>query len=224
MTVALFFAEMGSSGKISTVDVVGVPQPVNLTGPWEVRFQEKRGAPEKASFDKLVSWTENENPDIRYFSGTAGYSIRFDLSHDPTAKDVRAWLDLGEVGVMAEVRVNGVDRGVVWQRPFVVEVGKDLRSGANTVEINVTNVWINRLIGDEQHPQDSDYHEKDMGWYVNRGLKSWPEWMVSGTRRPSAERVTFTTWKHWNKQDALQPSGLIGPVTIRFTKTVPPPP
>ena len=213
-----------ASGKISTVEVVGVPQPVNLTGPWEVRFQEKRGAPEKASFDKLASWTENENPGIRYFSGTAKYSIRFDLSHDPTAKDVRAWLDLGEVGVMAEVRVNGVDRGVVWQRPFIVEVGKDLRSGANTIEINVTNLWINRLIGDEQHPPDSDYHEKNMDWYVNRGLKSWPEWMVNGTPRPSAERVTFTTWKHWNKQDALQPSGLIGPVTIRFAKAVPPPP
>ena len=198
-----------------------MPKPLNLSGPWDVRFQEKRGAPGEARFDKLISWTEHENPGIKYFSGTATYKIEFNLSRDFLKKDQQVWLDLGDVAVIAEARVNGKDVGTLWHKPFKKEVSEALKSGSNTLEIDVTNLWINRLIGDEQYPNDCEYSEKDMDWYTNRALTAWPEWLSSGKERPVKERVTFTSWKHWDKDDELLPSGLIGPVTIRCARLVP---
>jgi hypothetical protein len=77
----------------------------------------------------------------------------------------------------------------------------------NTLEVRVANLWPNRLIGDEQVPDDCE-------WTADGGLKAWPEWLVKGTPRTSS-RITFTTWKHWHKEDPLLPSGLLGLVTIR---------
>jgi hypothetical protein len=77
----------------------------------------------------------------------------------------------------------------------------------------VTNLWPNRLIGDEQHPEDCQWEG------IN--LKNWPEWMQKGEPRPTKERQTFTTWKHWQKDSPLQPSGLLGPVKVLTLETVP---
>ncbi len=210
-----------ASGKISKIEVAGLPDPMDLNGPWDVRFQEKRGAPGEACFDKLISLTEHENPGIKYFSGSATYKIEFNLSRDFLKKDQQVWLDLGDVAVIAEVRVNGMDVGTLWHKPFKKEVSEALQSGSNTLEIDVTNLWINRLIGDEQYPNDCKYSDVDMGWYTNRALTAWPDWLSSGKERPVKERVTFTSWKHWDKDDKLQPSGLIGPVTLRCANLVP---
>ena len=200
---------------------VAVGKPLNLTGPWDLRFQEKRGAPEKARFDKLISWAEHENKGIKYFSGTATNTIKFDLPNGFLKNNQQVWLDLGKVAVIAEVRVNGKDLGTLWHKPFRVEVSKALRKGTNTLEVDVTNLWINRLIGDEQHPADCKYEDVDMKWYTNKALTEWPEWITSGKERPVKERITFTTWKHWNAGDKLQPSGLIGPVTLQCARLVP---
>ena len=88
----------------------------------------------------------------------------------------------------------------------------DLLPGANTLEVDATNLWVNRLIGDEQYPDDCEWTEK--------ALTRWPDWLVKGTPRPSADRVTFTTWKHWTDDDPLLPSGLLGPVTLRTARLV----
>ena len=210
-----------ASGKTSKIEVAGLPEPLNLNGPWDIRFQEKRGTPGKARFDKLISWTEHKNPGIKYFSGTASYRINFNLPEDFRKKNQQVWLDLGDVAVIAEVRLNGKNLGVLWHKPFKKEISEALQSGTNKLEIDITNLWINRLIGDEQYPADCKYNEADMYWYINRALTAWPEWLTSGKERPVKERVTFTTWKHWNKDDKLQPSGLIGPVTLRCAKLVP---
>ena len=143
------------------------------------------------------------------------------MSRDFLKKDQQVWLDLGDVAVIAEVRVNGMDVGTLWHKPFKKEVSEALQSGSNTLEIDVTNLWINRLIGDEQYPNDCKYSDVDMGWYTNRALTAWPDWLSSGKERPVKERVTFTSWKHWDKDDKLQPSGLIGPVTLRCANLVP---
>jgi hypothetical protein len=60
-----------------------------------------------------------------------------------------------------------------------------------------------------------------MNWYTSRALTAWPEWFSSGKERTVKERVTFTTWKHWEKEDKLLPSGLIGPVVLRCAKLIP---
>jgi hypothetical protein len=94
----------------------------------------------------------------------------------------------------------------LWKPPFRVDISAALRPGANDLEVRVTNLWPNRLIGDEQFPDDADFDFL---------IKSWPDWLVKGTPRPSKDRVTFTTLKGYQKDSSLLPSGLLGPVTIR---------
>ena len=114
-------------------------------GPWEVRFQEGRGAPEKVLWTELKSYTESPVPGIRYFSGTATYSCRF------TAEKKECMvLDLGNVCEMARVILNGNDLGLLWKAPYRTDVTEALIDGENILEIRVTNSWMNRLIGDEQ--------------------------------------------------------------------------
>jgi len=202
-----------ASGKTSKIEVSGVPDSLPLSGPWHVRFQPKRGAPARARFDRLASWTEHKDRGIRYFSGTATSTIEFDLPDDFLAQSEEVWLDLGRVAVIAEVRLNGKNFGVLWHAPFRTDVSEALRPGRNTLEVDVTNLWINRLIGDEQLPDDCQWTESY--------LSDWPEWLTEGKPRPQSSRVTFTTWKHWSADDPLRPSGLIGPVTLRPARLIP---
>ena len=60
-------------------------------------------------------------------------------------------IDLGEVKNIAEVIVNGKNAGVTWKKPFKLMIDNDLlKVGENKIEIKVTNLWVNRLIGDAQ--------------------------------------------------------------------------
>lgn len=120
----------------------------NVASVWTVNFQEGRGAPQKATFTTLSSLTENADPGVKYFSGTAAYDNTFDL---PTvAKNASYILDLGEVKNIAEVIINGKNVGTVWKKPFHIDITDALKSGRNTVQVKVTNLWVNRLIGDVQ--------------------------------------------------------------------------
>ncbi|MCX6878895.1 MAG: glycosyl hydrolase family 43, partial [Verrucomicrobia bacterium] len=197
-----------ASGAVKTIEVPTLPVPVALTGPWDLTFQAPVGAPPKTTFAGLFSWPEHPDAAIRYFSGTATYRKSFDLPassiHDPRSSIL---LDLGRVEVIAEVMLNGKDLGVLWKAPFQVDITAAARPGANDLEVRITNLWPNRLIGDEQFPDD-------VAWDGAR-ISAWPEWMVKGTPRPVQERVTFTTWKHYQKESSLLPSGLLGPVTVR---------
>ena len=125
-------------------------QLATIDGTWTVSFQKERGAPAHATFDKLVSYTENADPGIKYFSGTATYTktITADKSWFVAGKEL--WLDLGDVRNLAEVIVNGKSLGIVWKQPFRIDVTKVLKAGNNKLEIKVTNLWVNRLIGDAQ--------------------------------------------------------------------------
>ena len=87
---------------------------------------------------------------IRYFSGTVTYRCRF--SAPPAHGPVPLVLDLGEVHHMARVRLNGKDLGLVWKAPYRIPLGQTLRTGDNELEIEVTNSWANRLIGDARKP------------------------------------------------------------------------
>lgn len=135
----------------SRVLPVQVERPTfQLDHAWEVSFQPDRGAPAKASFNKLISWSESSDPGIKYFSGTATYSQTFNAPADWFKPGARLWLDLGDVKNLAEVLVNGKALGVIWKTPFRVDVGDTLKVGANRLEVRVTNLWVNRLIGDQQ--------------------------------------------------------------------------
>lgn len=120
-----------------------------LNGAWDVSFQPNRGAPATAVFDKLTSFTENSNEGIKYFSGTAIYTKKFSIT-TPIGGLGAIWLDLGDVKNMAEVILNGKNMGIAWKNPFKLNITDGIKNGENTLEIRVTNLWVNRLIGDVQ--------------------------------------------------------------------------
>lgn len=195
-----------SSGQTKTIRVESVPEPIKLTGPWEVSFPPNLGAPAKSTFDKLTSWSVSPDEGIRYFSGTATYKKQFTLPENFIQNGRTLELDLGNVKVMAEVIVNGKNLGILWKTPFRINLDHSVHQGVNELEVKITNLWPNRLIGDER--LSGDYEWKD------HSIKKWPEWLLNHTKRPS-DRITFTTWKHWDAGSPLQLSGLLGPVIIR---------
>ena len=140
--------------KAATTDalVVSKQEPVTLAalgGPWAVSFQEGRGAPAGTTLPALGPLNENADPAIRYFSGVATYSRSFAAPKGWKAGQPLV-LDLGEAREVAEVRVNGKLAGYAWHAPYRVDIGAAMRKGANTLEVKVANLWVNRLIGDQQ--------------------------------------------------------------------------
>lgn len=126
-----------------------------LQGPWQVSFEAGRGAPASVTMPVLQSWTDSPSDGVKYFSGTAKYAREFSVSKVST--DATLWVDLGEVRDIARVIVNGVPAGITWCPPFVVDITKYVRPGANTLEVEVANVWANRLIGDAQPDAKEKY-------------------------------------------------------------------
>ena len=122
------------------------PPPVDIAGPWEVRFAPGWGAPESASFDPLRSWTEHSDPGIRHFSGVATYRKNITVPGNLTRS--RVFLDLGDVRVIARAKVNGKEAGGCWTPPFRIELTGLLKPGPNLLEIEVANTWSNRITGD----------------------------------------------------------------------------
>ena len=121
-----------------------------LEGPWPVSFQAGRGAPETATLDKLMSWSDSSDPGVRYFSGLGTYTKTIDAQANWFTPGAKLWIDLGDVKNLAEVTVNGKPAGIVWHAPYRVDVTSTLKPGANVISIKVANAWVNRLIGDQQ--------------------------------------------------------------------------
>ena len=101
------------------------------------------------------------------------------------------YLDLGRVAVMARVKLNGKDLGVLWKAPYRVEIDQFAKAGENRLEIEVTNLWINRMIGDENLPEDSDRN-------ADGTLKAWPKWLLEGKPSPTG-RQSFTSWRLYRR-------------------------
>jgi hypothetical protein len=157
---------------------------------------------ETADFSSLVDWTTRPEEGIKFYSGIAVFRQSFDIANSsPLDNDKRLYLDLGEVKNMARVTLNGKDLGVVWTAPWKVEITDVVQATGNQLEIEVANLWPNRLIGDARLPDD--------------GIKNnqWPGWLTKGEKRTSG-RVTLTTNQFYNKKSPLLKSGLLGPVTI----------
>ncbi len=119
--------------------------------PWEVAFEGLK-APADMHLAELVDWTKSDDERLKYFSGTATYTTKIHLSN-LSASDEPIYLDFGRVGEMGKVRINGKDAGGVWCPPYRLWVNNLLVEGENTIEIEVVNNWINRLIGDQSLPE-----------------------------------------------------------------------
>jgi (4-O-methyl)-D-glucuronate---lignin esterase len=123
---------------------------MTVDGPWSVAFPGGWGAPAQTTFPTLASWTDLPETGIRYFSGTASYKRTIDVPKASLRPGQRVVLDLGNVRELAHVWMNGKDLGVSWHAPFTVDVTGALKAGHNELEVRVTNLWVNRLIGDQQ--------------------------------------------------------------------------
>ena len=128
-----------------------------VEGSWDVAFQPNRGAPAKITLPALASWHEHADPGVKYFSGTGTYTKTVQAPADWVQTGARLWLDLGDVKNIAVVTVNGKLLGTYWKAPFRVDVTSALKPGANTLEIKVINLWVNRLIGDQQEGVTTKY-------------------------------------------------------------------
>ena len=160
----------------------------------------------------LGDWTAVKDNDIRYFSGTACYETEIpDAALLPALRAKkngrRVILDLGDVRNFAEVAVNGHSYPALWRPPYRVDVTEALVEKRNKLVVRVTNLWPNRMIGDER------LCAPDCEWTASGGLKELPAFIREGRSSPTG-RKTFATWHHWKKDDKLLPSGLLGPVQL----------
>lgn len=178
-----------ADGTDRRVDVPPDAAPFNITGPWEVRFPRGWGVPVRQEFATLQSWTESTNAATRAFSGIARYARQFELPAERLADGRRVVLDLGEVREVARVYLNGREIGLTSFAPHVLEVTGDLRTGENSLVIEVANTWINRLKYDDTLPE------------AQRKTHSNISGPVGGQR--------------WRDADP-PPSGLLGPVRLRL--------
>jgi hypothetical protein len=189
------YALVNSNHEEKSIEISGIPPPLKIDRDWNVRFPENLDAPIDTSFNKLISWPDHQHESIRHFSGTARYLKDFNLEEQMINPDKNILLDLGEVMVIAEVIVNGRNLGILWNKPFVMDITDAVHEGINQIELRITNTWWNRLVGAEKYPDgfpgSSGQHTK-----------------------------TYTTYKGWNADDRLMPSGLLGPVRVYFEKKV----
>jgi hypothetical protein len=174
----------GGSGELA-VGEVAPDQPI--AGPWQVLFPENLGAPSDIAMETLTDWTAHGNPGVRYFSGTARYRTGFTLASLPESGNP-VILDLGDLKEVAEVTVNGRNLGILWKQPYRIDITAAVRPGGNRLEIAVTNLWNNRIVGDLKTPDQAP--------------------------------VSRTNLKgKFNANSPLLPSGLLGPVSLRFPVT-----
>lgn len=155
-----------------------------LDGPWQVAFDPKLGGPGDVTFTKLEDWSQRAEPGIKHFSGIATYRKTFDLPRDSAKRTERVLLDLGVVHNLARVRLNGRDLGVVWCAPWQVDVTDAIQAKGNRLEIEVANLWPNRLIGDQALPE-----EERVGWTTLKAYRADSPLLPSGLLGP----VTLVT-------------------------------
>lgn len=200
-----------ADGSTLRISCDALPAPLKLDSDWHLAFPPDLGAPATVELPRLISWTEHSDPGVKYFSGTATYTKEFELPADLPAANRRLMLDLGEVRNLAEVELNGRKVALLWTPPFACDVTDQLTPGRNTLTIRVTNLLVNRQIGDEQR----EWKDETVAG------SQWPKWVLEDKPHSESGRLTWGTWKGWTAKDAPLPSGLLGPVQLRAAVLLP---
>jgi hypothetical protein len=157
----------------------------NIQGAWSVHFDPQWGGPAKVDFQNLLSWTARPEDGIKFYSGTATYRKSFDLPPGLSGSHARVALDLGDVKYVAQVRLNGIDLGPLWTKPFRVEITKALKPAGNVLEIDVANLWPNRIIGDSRLPPERRYTHTNIVYTEDTPL--WESGLLGPVRLESIE-------------------------------------
>jgi hypothetical protein len=201
------FRKPAAGGKTAKAMNFPAVKPVaELTGPWEVSFDPAWFYPDDGSggklrFARLEDWSKRPEAAIRYYSGRATYRMTFDARAEDSQSPVL--LDLGVVRNLARVRLNGRDLGVVWTAPWRIALPTGLlKAAGNDLEIEVANLWPNRLIGDATLAKEKRRTATNVRTYdtLTSGDYGCPK---------CAQR------KQSGRPAELLPSGLLGPVTLQ---------
>lgn len=129
----------------------------DLNGQWNTTFDTAWGGPAAAKFPELISWTMRPEQGIKYFSGKATYKKTFNLKANGNKKTGRLFLDLGAIKDVAEVRLNGKKLGILWCAPWRIEITDAVKPTGNLLEVDVINLWTNRVIGDLNQPAEKRF-------------------------------------------------------------------
>jgi hypothetical protein len=177
------------------------PSATELTLPWRVELGSR-----SITLPKLIALNKHEEFDVRHFSGVARYQTEFVVEPKMLGLKSRLFLDLGRLDVIARVRVNGRGVGAVWKPPYRLSITDFVKAGNNTLDVHVTTLWPNRLIGDEHLPEENIYD-------AHGPILQLPEWYRAGLAKPGP-RETFCVWHSYDRDSPLLQSGLIGPVML----------
>ncbi|MDR0537301.1 MAG: hypothetical protein LBH04_04535 [Tannerellaceae bacterium] len=185
---------------------------IMLEGSWTVSFKPKTNEDCFIRvFPELTDFSLQNDTVIKYFSGTAIYEKSIPIQATDLNVNKRIIIDLGKLHDIAMLEINGKQAAILWNPPYRKDITEFITAGNNEIKIHITNTWVNRLIGDEQYPEDFEWTDKNNGL---RAMKGFPEWFIKNENRPVKERKTFLPWYYYNKDSHLNPAGLIGPVRI----------
>lgn len=218
-SVFVVFRERTSVREKNSDRTINSKSIVQLSDGWNITFKPVGGNNVfEISTDTLFDWSLSDDMRIEYFSGTALYSKKVHLSRKEMKKVKQVCMDLGNVGGIVSLRINGKDVGILWKHPYKADITEYINSGNNLIEIEVTNTLTNLLIGDEQNPTDVKCSIDNYGG-IFRGIRlvEYPDWLFLGKSRPS-NRKTFTTYGYYKKESKLMSSGLLDRVNIVLIK------
>jgi hypothetical protein len=154
---------------------------LELTGPWTVQFDPKWGGPEApVVFNDLTDWTDQSDLNIKYYSGLATYRKTFDFVQVSTFNFSLStcYLSLGRVENLAHVRLNGKDLGTVWCAPWHVDITQAVKPGSNDLEIDIINLWPNRLIGDGKLVPEKRFTQTNIDKFYRNEHKLLPSGLL----------------------------------------------
>jgi hypothetical protein len=187
--IFVVFTDRIETGLQKRYSIKDLAEPFTVKGEWTVKFDPKWGAPEEIKIPELISWTDHASDGVKYFSGTGTYFKTINVSADWLDPGHLVNIDLGNVRELAEVFVNGQSAGVLWKPPFRADITSLLKAGKNELKIEVINLWINRLTGDMNLPDDQKFTKTNI-----RSDGATP-------------KVKAEPWH-------VEPSGLLGPVKL----------
>lgn len=204
---------------LDLIDLPGLQTAVTkVAGAWRLEFPVDwyvgGNAVKSIDLAELKDWTTLSDADMKYFSGTAIYKKTIEVER--TAANERLILDFGDVKNFADITINGKQFETLWKPPFRLDItGIAASSPKLDLVIRVTNLWPNRIIGDDFKEEDCTFEPGKP--IMERHLNGWPQFILEGKASPSG-KWTFATWKHWTKEDTPLPSGLLGPVVLRVVR------
>ncbi len=196
-TVFVVFTEKQRDLEAARQSTQSLIKTEEISGSWRVTFPQGWGAPVETNFDQLISWTDCDDEGIKYFSGTGSYHKKISISEEEINNKVIE-LNLGEICDVAEVFLNGQSAGILWKKPYQIEITKFVHPGENDLRIEIVNQWVNRLTGDMLSEPEDRFCKTNMP-YVTSDDFGYDNWIGDSDE-------TFR----------VKTSGLLGPVSIKY--------